>query len=261
MTIRNVNESDAELLQELAWKCDDVDIHTIYTYWVICRYFSNISFLMFDNGKPVGYIMAVENTKEVLIWQIGILKEYRKQKLSYSLIDAVMANCYKDVYVSIADSNISSKSAFRSYAAKNNYLFEAAGRIDLCGLDTTENERVYKLRCSDMKDIRAMLKHKLTTDMCRVVECVMKAVAAGIVSEDGKTALSGYVFTGIEPLTAKYIKGDVDDYEFCEEIKELLQSDGKLTQKSKAIAYDLLTKFDINTVSIPTGLRINQDGV
>lgn len=88
--------------------------------------------------------------------------------------------------------------------------------------------------------ISAMMKHRLTESMCKIVEHVMINIQEGIVSKDGNRASSEYMFIGVEPLIAKYMSGKVGDWDFCEEIKELLWSDGRLTQKGKAQAYDLI---------------------
>ena len=64
---RHPDENDAPLIQELARKCPPLDVHTVYTYWVICKFFSESCIIAEDNGVPFAYITAVETDDTVFI--------------------------------------------------------------------------------------------------------------------------------------------------------------------------------------------------
>ncbi len=48
-----------------------------------------MSFIALDNERTIGYITCVNGETGILIWQIGILQEYRGKGLSGRLIAKV----------------------------------------------------------------------------------------------------------------------------------------------------------------------------
>ena len=90
--LKKVDENDFSIMKHLALKCPPLDVHTSYTYWVVSKLFGEYCFLAKDGEKPIGYIMCVRNDSVLLIWQIGILKEYRTKGISRLLIEGVFDN-------------------------------------------------------------------------------------------------------------------------------------------------------------------------
>ena len=138
ITIRNVEKTDNALLRHLAKQCPALDLHTQYTYWVNTYYFNKSSFILEDDGKPIGYIMALNTPDVIFIWQIGIIKEYRGKGLSYKLISAVMEyakSINKPIEVTIASNNKSSFNAFKSAALKQNLKMIKSDVVNIIDLD------------------------------------------------------------------------------------------------------------------------------
>ena len=144
--IRNVTKNDANLLQNLANSCKPLDVHTIYTYWVLCNYFNNSCYILEIDTKPIVFITAVQSSK-ILIWQIGILSEYRGNGYSLKLIDAVISNINdtEDIRVTIDKNNSESNGAFKKYASVNNYEIRAVDSLKLKGIDIEEDEIIYNI--------------------------------------------------------------------------------------------------------------------
>lgn len=135
MIIRNCNSEDAITLRNLAKKCKPLDVHTHYTYWVICHLFGESCFLLFDENKPIGYIASLIKDDVLFIWQIGILKEYRNKKYSRDLLNAVkdyalQKKCTK-ILVSISPENENSYCAFHRYCLHHELSIIRNGDITL----------------------------------------------------------------------------------------------------------------------------------
>lgn len=151
IVLRNINESDVAQLHFLAEKCPPLDVHTHYTYWVICKFFSASSFLLSVENENVGYITAIETENIIFVWQIGILEQYRGQGYSHLLIDSVVDYAkrkQKNLAVTIAEENKVSFSAFNNYCVKNGLSFRPNGSLwlsDLNNVDFCEKEKIYDI--------------------------------------------------------------------------------------------------------------------
>lgn len=122
------------IMRWLAQQCFPLDVHTPYTYWVNASYYSQCCFLLEDDEKPIGYIMAIDAPMVVFIWQIGILKEYRKKGLSYALISSCMdyaVSVEKNIELTIAYDNDSSYAAFKTACQKRNLSMEKLEQIEV----------------------------------------------------------------------------------------------------------------------------------
>ena len=152
LKVRNVREQDAALLRRMAAACPPLDLHTPYTYWVNAKYFGEYSFLVCEGEKIIGYIMCIKNDKQLLIWQIGILKEYRKKNISKILIENVLKKAAENalsVNVSIAAENRDSYGAFKSYCDSSSYIMNAVGEVKLTideDPDFIEQEVLYEIK-------------------------------------------------------------------------------------------------------------------
>lgn len=151
LAIRNVVESDNAILRYMAGKCSPLDVHTLYTYWIICKFYSKGSFILLSDDQPAGYIMSIETGEEVFVWQIGLLSEYRGKGYSNMLIDKVISYARamnKNVGVSIALANKASYGAFSSYCRSNGLSFENDGSLsirDMIDSSNDEDEQIYKI--------------------------------------------------------------------------------------------------------------------
>lgn len=149
--IKEVEEEDSPTIKHLAMNCPPLDVHTPYTYWVVSKLFGKHSFLAKDGEKAIGYIMCAKNNSALLIWQIGILKEYRKKGISKKLIKAVFDSIKDeniDVYVTIAEENKNSYYAFYNFSLENNYSFLKTDYIKINDIDNkefVEHEYMYKI--------------------------------------------------------------------------------------------------------------------
>ena len=155
ISIRNISEEDCAVLHYLAESCKPLDVHTHYTYWVISKFFSSGSFLLFCNNEPIGYITSIETDKVIFIWQIGILEQYRSLGYSKTLISAISNYARKkkkNLAVSIAKENERSFCAFQSFSKINSYRFTKSGKLCLHDLSNTsfvEEENIYSIIIND----------------------------------------------------------------------------------------------------------------
>lgn len=152
LTLRSATASDAAVLQDLARRCYPLDVHTPYTYWVVCNFFGKGCFLLEQEGAPVGYIMTVETPECLFIWQIGLLEPYRGQNHSQTLIRAASeyaAELGKEIQLSIAEENRASYGAFSAYCREHGMTLEPCGEISLVDLadpSFRENEIHYRMK-------------------------------------------------------------------------------------------------------------------
>lgn len=149
--IKNAEEKDSALINHLARKCPPLDVHTPYTYWVLCQFFNKSCFIMYDESTPIGYITALDTEQGTFIWQIGILESYQGKGYASLLIEKVhnhaeSRNC--NMLVTIDRANTKSYNAFKSYCQKNSLRFEETGSLSLTDLDAplfNENEIIYEI--------------------------------------------------------------------------------------------------------------------
>lgn len=151
-------EQDAVLLHSLARKCPPLELHTPYTYWVLAALFGGGCFIAELDSNPVGFITSVVARDRQLIWQIGVLPNYRRYGLSQLLIDAVVQSARVDdrkgIEFSIAPENVASFSAFKTYADRNGLVINEIGALrltDPLNPDFHEFESVYMLPLSSIE--------------------------------------------------------------------------------------------------------------
>jgi ribosomal protein S18 acetylase RimI-like enzyme len=107
---------------------------------------------MRNEDAPIGFVTSVHNGSEMLIWQYGILKEYRQLGLSDQLIASVanfgISNGYKEAYISIDGNNEPSNAALSHFCKKRGLQLETAGTIQLLDhVDPSlaENEILFRI--------------------------------------------------------------------------------------------------------------------
>ncbi len=149
--IRKVEEEDASTLRYLASICPPLDVHTHYTFWVLCRFFSDSCFIASEDGENIGYITAVDTKEGLFIWQIGILKEKRGNGLAYRLIEKVFDIAKKKgsrILVTIAEDNKRSFNTFKNYCERNSAVMKPIDELrinDIDDFDFLEKETVYSI--------------------------------------------------------------------------------------------------------------------
>lgn len=116
-----MGEDDWFLLRGLATACAPMDVHTPYTYWVLCTRFSTTCFVLLHDNEPIGFLTAVRNGNELFIWRVGVLPEWRGQGLAQTLIHYIVSlrRPNEDVRLTIAPDNYASLGAFQAYCEKH----------------------------------------------------------------------------------------------------------------------------------------------
>jgi L-2,4-diaminobutyric acid acetyltransferase len=151
--LRRVQDADASLLQSLARACPPLDVHTPYTYWVLCHYYSDSCFLLESSGQAIGFITSMVMPDLAFIWQVGLLEPQRKKGYSAILYDVVAKSALrrglKRVQLSIDESNHDSINATSRYCEQRGYALEAVDSLtldDRLHLDFSEAETVFEIR-------------------------------------------------------------------------------------------------------------------
>ena len=156
--IRNVTANDGAIMRKLAHECGTLDLHTPYTYWVNACYQSESCFVAEEDGKPIGYIMAVDAPDVVFIWQIGIVPEWRGKGLADRLITKCVdyaTKKNKNIEVTIAADNRASYRAFKKACDKRNIAMQHIGSVDIADMIDpafTEKENRYMLQIKSEPD-------------------------------------------------------------------------------------------------------------
>ena len=154
MIIRKCTVEDVDILRRFVDECKPLELHTPFTYWILFNYFSNLCFLMVEEGKIIGFISGVRSSldKEVAyLWQIGVSKSHRGKNYASLLIDqfiksVIDLDCNK-IQVSISPENQSSYNTFVKYAKENSYSFVKIGEVKYHDQlsDKKEFEIVYQI--------------------------------------------------------------------------------------------------------------------
>jgi len=151
--INNITINDIPEIRKCVSKCNPLDMHTPYTYWVIANFFSECSFTISCDNKIIGFITSIKSFNNVFfIWQMGVLPDFRKMGLAQILINTVVEvikkqNVYS-LYASIDINNMESMHSFGKYAKNKNYALLKSGELHLTDLlikDFIENENIYQL--------------------------------------------------------------------------------------------------------------------
>lgn len=149
VSIRNLQESDIDIIRGFVNLCSPLELHTPFTYWVLAKYFSDCCFIIEEDGEVVGFSSSVRSTKNpeiMYFWQLGIAEKKRGQRYTALLIDRTIGNAKKlkckIVQVSIEPGNKSSYHSFLSYCQSNNLLMENTGALNI--KDTLSNSEAYE---------------------------------------------------------------------------------------------------------------------
>lgn len=120
--IEKVTSFDDVILKDLASRCKPLDIHTQYTYWVMCNYCQECSNIIKVNDEIAGFIMCVTNNDVIFIWQVGVLPEFRRKGLSQMLIEEVFESAKyqnKKIQFTVLEENKASYNSFKKLCDKH----------------------------------------------------------------------------------------------------------------------------------------------
>lgn len=150
--IDRIKNTEVETVLNLVKSCEPLDLHTPYTYWVLCHYFGDYSFIIRDETDiPVGLITSLLINNEIIfIWQIGIIKEYRRKgigkKLIRKVINKAKENEIKKIQFTIDFSNNASLSTFRSIAKEQKAEMKKIGESNIELNKKVSNEDIYEIK-------------------------------------------------------------------------------------------------------------------
>lgn len=140
MNIRNCNNSDIPHITKIIDECGNYDFltrHTDFTYALLMTYFSDFCFVLERDSNIIGFIHGFVSSDPSIayLWQIGISPAFQNQGHSEKLIahfvmSAKKFKC-KEVQFSLESSNKISKSAFQSFADKNNLKMIRKENLDI----------------------------------------------------------------------------------------------------------------------------------
>lgn len=135
MEVISASAKDYLTFRETSKKCDYLGVHTPYSYWVVCNFFGDSCFMLKDQENIIGTIMTVHNKDTLFVWQIGIIKEYRRKGYSQILYDAVLnfarQNGQTKIAMSVDPENEASFRAIERFCKRNNLLSKQVGSVDI----------------------------------------------------------------------------------------------------------------------------------
>ncbi len=135
MEVISASAKDYLTFRETSKKCDYLGVHTPYSYWVVCNFFGDSCFMLKDQENIIGTIMTVHNKDTLFVWQIGVIKEYRRKGYSQILYDAALnfarQNGQTKIAMSVDPENEASLKAINRFCKRNNLLSKQVGSVDI----------------------------------------------------------------------------------------------------------------------------------
>lgn len=150
--IRKCSVNDVEKVRQFIRHTPPLDVHTVFSYWVMFRYFDELCWLVEDepNGKIIGFVGGVigANSQPVpYLWQLGVDTDYRNtplaSKLLYQFTKSVKNKGFQRIQFSIDPNNKPSLNTALRYAHRNKLEIRQIGSIDV--IDEIESRNVYEI--------------------------------------------------------------------------------------------------------------------
>jgi diaminobutyrate acetyltransferase len=123
--LRPCRESDAAGLHALAEGLPPLTVHTLYTYWSICRYAADTCLVAERDGAMVGMVtgfVCAARPITLFIWQLGVARDWRGSGLADRLLDRIVEAGRKAgaerLEVTIEQGNRASRKAFERLAGR-----------------------------------------------------------------------------------------------------------------------------------------------
>lgn len=133
MIVRPVRGDDAGLLLDLARRCPPLDVHTPYTYWVICHYFGDTSFVAEDDRGPMAFVTGIVSGSTLFVWQIGVVPDRRTAGVAGILLEAIHTRTKElgltRIETTITPDNGPSNALFSSSARRMGATFDMLDKI------------------------------------------------------------------------------------------------------------------------------------
>ena len=153
ITIENLREDMTGVARNIVMSCQELDLHTPYTYWVLAKYYHDTCFIMKADNQTAGLITGINNDGIGFVWQIGILEEYRRKGYSYYLIDRQFRQFkslgVQRVELTIEEGNKASLAAFQGYCSKYHFSMLQDEIISINAKDLVQNEVLYHIILHD----------------------------------------------------------------------------------------------------------------
>jgi len=92
ITIKNITEKDISRLREFVSQTPPLGLHTAYTYWVICHFFKDYSYIAESDNKIIGIRLCLRIKDSLFFWQGGVAENFRRQGLAQELINTAVIN-------------------------------------------------------------------------------------------------------------------------------------------------------------------------
>lgn len=161
MKIRRLNSQDIHSIRDLVAKCKPLDLHTLYSYWIIIQYFNKYSFVLESSSQQVGLITSLDkklDSKKILfIWQIGVIPEFRGKKLGEKLLHHLVESALNDginyFQFSIDPNNTASLKTFQSIATNFKGKLVKIDQVSIKddSMRNKEFEDLYELSIPELK--------------------------------------------------------------------------------------------------------------
>lgn len=155
MDIRNCRETDVDKIRKFVKRSKPLDLHTVFTYWTLFKYFGDTCFVLEKEGRIIGFISSLLSSNQpdtLYLWQIGIDPDYRGNRYAEILlkrvVEAARAKDCKGLQVTIAHENRSSYRLFSRFALEQGLTMDKTGAVDIFDSLTKEKtvEDLYEIR-------------------------------------------------------------------------------------------------------------------
>ncbi|MBN2126627.1 MAG: GNAT family N-acetyltransferase [Deltaproteobacteria bacterium] len=147
MVIRSCRARDVDAIRGFVNRCKPLDLHSAFTYWVLCTCFPDTCLLMEGDEGIIGFASGVPSSAEqgvFYFWQIGVAPECRGRGHATALIEkmveaALHGGCHA-LQVTIAPENTASLRVFSRFAERRGRGMKKKGRVDFT--DSLSSRRV-----------------------------------------------------------------------------------------------------------------------
>lgn len=131
-----------------------LDVNSLYSYYMLCRYYAKTCIVAVQNERMVGFVTAFcppEDSKSLFIWQIAVDADVRGQGVGKGIIRHLLRSeaCKQVRYVeaTVSPSNIASQSLLKSTAKalKTECVVEDCFPANLFQGGNHEEENLYRI--------------------------------------------------------------------------------------------------------------------
>lgn len=149
MDIRNCRETDVDEIRKFVRRSKPLDLHTVFTYWTLFKYFGDTCFVLEKDGRIIGFVSGLLSSSQhgmLYLWQIGIDPDYRGNRYAEILlkrvVEAARAKDCKGLQVTIAPENRSSYRLFSRFALEQGLPMDKTGAVDI--FDSLKKEKTFE---------------------------------------------------------------------------------------------------------------------